>query len=301
MSFNFDIPYFNQDNEKKLTLGLEIWQIFIVLTLILTTASSLMWFTNLQPQSFKQEYLIVDKTKSEIYNQIQATKTAMENVDRSNKINKTITTPCYSDTSIDQSSNKDLQTQIISYEKNIDQILINLNSKISGLKNSEIISFAQEGLNYVVESKTDLEKTDIYTGYLQKVQQESIKLCQATLENVNSYTDSLTSISKNPITSNYETSLNDDVKNLIQTSILIQEKVKKDGVIDQEYRKSFIESLIKIVTFRPTAAQLLSSSQIKYRIFMNKLEEVENWQKGYLQNNDAKNFPTVWVLTKNQN
>ncbi len=116
-----------------------------------------------------------------------------------------------------------------------------------------------------------------------------------------SYTDSLASISKNPITSNYDTSLHDDVNNLIQTSIAIQEKVKKDGLIDQENRKSFIESLSKIVSFRPTVDQLLSSSQIKYRIFMSKLEELENWQKGYLQNNNAKNFPTVWVLTKNQN
>jgi|GEM_PF-6222873 hypothetical protein len=301
MSYNFSIPYFQTDKERKLSLGLEVWQIFIVLTLILTTASSLMWFTNLQPQSFKQEYLIVDKTKSEIYNQIQAAKASMENLDRSNKINKQVATPCYVDSSIDQSSNKDLQTQIISYEKNVDQSLINLNSKISGLKNSQIISFAQAGLNYVVESKTDLEKTDIYTAYLQKVQQESIKLCKATLENADSYTDSLASISKNPITSNYDTSLHDDVNNLIQTSIAIQEKVKKDGLIDQENRKSFIESLSKIVSFRPTVDQLLSSSQIKYRIFMSKLEELENWQKGYLQNNNAKNFPTVWVLTKNQN
>jgi hypothetical protein len=301
MSYNFSIPYFQVGNDKKLTLGLEVWQIFIVLTLILTTASSLMWFTNLQPQSFKQEYLIVDKAKSEIYNQIQAVKTSMDSLDRSNKINKQVVTPCYADSSIDKSSNKDLQTQIISYEKNVDQSLINLNSKINGLKNSQIINFAEEGLNFVVESKTDLEKTDIYTAYLQKVQQESIKLCQATLENADSYKDSLASISKNPITNNYDTSLHDDVNNLIQTSIAIQEKVKKDGLIDQENRKSFIESLSKIVSFRPTVDQLLSSSQIKYRIFMNKLEELENWQKGYLQNNNAKNFPTVWVLTKNQN
>jgi hypothetical protein len=56
------------NSNKKYLLGFELWEVMTAFTIALTIASSLMWFSNLQPRNIQSEFVLQDQYKSSLYN-----------------------------------------------------------------------------------------------------------------------------------------------------------------------------------------------------------------------------------------
>ena len=283
---------------KDWILGLEVWQIFIVLTIILTAASSVMWFTNLQPESVKQEYLLMDKSKSEMFNEVEQVKWQMQQTNFAKPFSNQSTLACYSDVILEKADNSETASQVLASQQRIDRVSSNLKSNIGVLQASQILEFTKLGLDYSIESKIDLERGEIYIKNLQEIQQESVKLCQSSLSNQESIFNKLDGLGKNSISTSLDNGLSTDVANYLESSKKISNLVSENGLIQDVNKQEFINHLSKIITTRPTIKQLLNSSTKKYEEFMAKLKDLENWQRIYVSDKNSKTFSTVWVQAK---
>ena len=283
---------------KDWILGLEVWQIFIVLTIILTAASSVMWFTNLQPESVKQEYLLMDKSKSEMFNEVEQVKWQMQQTNFAKPFSNQSTLACYSDVILEKADNSETASQVLASQQRIDRLSSNLKSNIGVLQASQILEFTKLGLDYSIESKIDLERGEIYIKNLQEIQQESVKLCQSSLSNQESIFNKLDGLGKNSISTSLDNGLSTDVANYLESSKKISNLVSENGLIQDVNKQEFINHLSKIITTRPTIKQLLNSSTKKYEEFMAKLKDLENWQRIYVSDKNSKTFSTVWVQAK---
>ena len=283
---------------KDWILGFEVWQIFIVLTIILTAASSVMWFTNLQPESVKQEYLLMDKSKSEMFNEVEQVKWQMQQTNFAKPFSNQSTLACYSDVILEKADNSETASQVLASQQRIDRLSSNLKSNIGVLQASQILEFTKLGLDYSIESKIDLERGEIYIKNLQEIQQESVKLCQSSLSNQESIFNKLDGLGKNSISTSLDNGLSTDVANYLESSKKISNLVSENGLIQDVNKQEFINHLSKIITTRPTIKQLLNSSTKKYEEFMAKLKDLENWQRIYVSDKNSKTFSTVWVQAK---
>lgn len=284
---------------KDWILGLEVWQIFIVLTIILTAASSVMWFTNLQPESVKQEYLLMDKSKSEMFNEVEQVKWQMQQTNFAKPFSNQSTSACYSDGILEKSDNSEIASQVLASQQRIDRVSSNLKSNVGVLQASQILEFTKLGLDYSIESKIDLERGEIYIKNLQEIQQESVKLCQSSLSDQESIFSKLDGLGKNSISISLDNGLSSDVANYLESSKKIFNLVSENGLIQDVNKQEFISRLSKIITTRPTIKQLLNSSTKKYEEFMTKLKDLENWERRYVSDKNSKTFTTVWVQAKN--
>jgi hypothetical protein len=61
-------------------LGLEIWQIFTIITMILSFASTFLWFGLLSPNSLKNDLEYIDRSKALMYNAYQETYLEFSNI-----------------------------------------------------------------------------------------------------------------------------------------------------------------------------------------------------------------------------
>lgn len=284
---------------SSFSLGLEVWQIFIVLTIILTISSALMWFTNLQPETLKQEYLLIDKTKSEIFNKAERIKYSMstivfpENLKASNEI-------CYKDIAVETFNKQNYLEQLISEEKELSSINTSVLNQVNTLSNSGLAEVMKYSLDYSVESKLDIEKAHLYFNQINKINEESIQLCNSTLDKVPSINSNLDILLKNDIINEY----NPDVVSLSLNMLTASKSISESALISQkvstEDKESFIKNFTAVLTSRPDSNKFLSKSKEKYEDLMLKIDNLESWQKKFTNEKRSSVYKTVWVLSKNK-
>jgi hypothetical protein len=282
------------------SLGLEIWQIFIVLTIILTSASGLMWFTNLQPETLKQEYLLIDKTKSEIFNRAEKIKYEMANVVFP-ETTKSSSKTCYEDVLTESFVAQDYLDKIIAEEKALNEINSQFVNNVNILSTSGAGEIIKYSLDYSVESKLDIEKTALYYQQVQKINQESIQLCKATIDKVPNLASNLDSLSKNEIVGSVNAGLVKNTLSMLQTSTSIAESALKTGNVQSSDKELFLKHFTEVITSKPDNTKFLASSKKKYEDLMLKIDNLESWQKNFISDKNTNSYKTVWVLPKNKN
>ncbi len=284
---------------SNLSLGLEIWQILIVLTIILTSASGLMWFTNLQPENLKQEYLLIDKTKSEIFNKAEKIKFEIAEVvfPESAKVSTKI---CYEDVNTNNFNSKSYVDKVFADEQDLNEINNNLLGRINILSNSGVNDVIKQSLDYSVESKLNLQNADIYFQQVQKINKESIELCKSTLDKLPQLVSSLEMNAKNTAVLDINSNLNTSILNMLQKSDIIADSVAKTGDVKPEDKMAFLKDFTEVITSKVTKDRLLASSSKKYEDLILKIDALEKWQKSFLVDKNTNIYKTVWVLSKNK-
>jgi cell fate (sporulation/competence/biofilm development) regulator YlbF (YheA/YmcA/DUF963 family) len=66
-SSQLDTQNIQDASSKSSLLGFELWEVMTAFTIALTIASSLMWFSNLQPRNIQSEFTAQDQLKSSLY------------------------------------------------------------------------------------------------------------------------------------------------------------------------------------------------------------------------------------------
>ena len=289
------VPIITQ--EKTFSLGLEVWQILTVLTLILTLASSLMWFTNLQPENLKQEYLKIDKAKSELYNKAKKTQFNLAELVVPSQDDVRSLNDCYSDVAITSFDGKQVSDQIVYTTQEINQIDVNIKDNVNSISGSGINTLSKGVLDYSVESKTDIEKIELYIKNYQEIQKASIALCQSTLSNLDTKESLLETLSKNQIMGMLDNGLEANIQTLVKMSKSISQTVASVGEASKEEKENFILAMGKVMSVKLSKDSLLTSSGKKFEQVMATISDLEKWQTKFLENKNIKLYPTVWIQT----
>ncbi|MEM1312072.1 MAG: hypothetical protein AAGF07_01250 [Patescibacteria group bacterium] len=70
----------NFSNKPQVSLiGFELWEVFTMLTVVLSLASSIMWYSNLQPRRIATELAVIESQKHILYNKYLVIKHTIEN------------------------------------------------------------------------------------------------------------------------------------------------------------------------------------------------------------------------------
>jgi hypothetical protein len=159
----------NHNSNKKYLLGFELWEVMTAFTIALTIASSLMWFSNLQPRNIQSEFVLQDQYKSSLYNLWVQTEHLKSQA-------KALYLPPEASQCYAGFANKDIQiSEAEDYIQEIEALKI---------KNSEIGESIQKVDRFISPEISLQSVSTSFRGYLQTFvdgQNETLKLAKATL------------------------------------------------------------------------------------------------------------------------
>jgi hypothetical protein len=257
-------------NQKVSTLrnkvGVEVWQIFTILTAILSLASTFLWYGLIIPNSLKADFEIIDRTKAILFNTYQEKFLSLASLG-AHSVNANLET-C--DIAYNQGdvNYQELRDVVSKAEKNY--LETEYTSKINRKQ-----FIGESGLNSVSESyKTLVDESKQIIDASEKVNKLHINVSnnikQACIE------ENLYQI--RPILTDY---LNEILKVELHDEFKIKgEKLKESLFIsDPQNTSVWIDTTIAILQYKPEFENIYASLQPFESRFIESVQKLESWQK----------------------
>lgn len=175
-----DLPIKN--NSAGFRLGFEIWEILTMLTVVLTIASSIMWFNNLTPMNVRNDFLRVEKEKHFIFSKYYTFESTLNK--KLNLLpNQSLSASCYTEILQTQLNSEPFDT---SYEtiksglKYVQTTTENINSsKSSNLEDKNFSKLLKSYQNYLQGILNRLENQYIFERQILAIKKQAVKVCTA--------------------------------------------------------------------------------------------------------------------------
>jgi hypothetical protein len=246
-------------------LGVEIWQIFTIITMILSFASTFLWFGLLSPNNLKNDLEFIDQSKALMYNAYQETFLEVSNVNGHTlssdfdscqfKFNQG-----YSGY---ERQNRDIQKRVIDFDAHEQKY--HLSRK-----------------EYLSESGTQLTKSSFDKLFVQLIKLNSSTETQNKLQI--DLVNQISTSCKETKQSNYKDqfiSYLDSIRNL-DFSTQFDEKGKslKDSlyILNIENTMETADLYGKILNYSPTFSDILGVVAPLEQQFLSDIQDLEKWQ-----------------------
>jgi hypothetical protein len=286
----------NHNSNKKYLLGFELWEVMTAFTIALTIASSLMWFSNLQPRNIQSEFVLQDQYKSSLYNLWVQTEHLKSQA-------KALYLPPEASQCYAGFANKDIQiSEAEDYIQEIEALKI---------KNSEIGESIQKVDRFISPEISLQSVSTSFRGYLQTFvdgQNETLKLAKATLTSQQlvsqSCTQGWTLPPKDIVTLKANLMIIKDLgkANNLQDldklgDLIFADSTAVEEVVWEESEKSQLEALSQSV-WSLNYLDIRSQSKLleqEDRLILN-FKDYESWQKEFVSQNSFLAAKVVYIF-----
>ena len=291
----------SQVKSLRPAVGMEIWQILTGITIVLSIASSLMWFSNIQPRSTLLEFVWLDQAKTKMYSQFDKLRNDNLNLIQNQIVKGTINQKCYQDVqSIEL--NLDPYNQINSSSLEAQQTLEEIKTLAPDKLNS--MRYDSDFDNFI--TSYDTYRSDVSKFYDNQirfykstldVQKQASLVCSSNSENLDKnlellknkidvikksnsprYTSWIESVDKfytnsksffsNIKSYNDDTNKLEQLKTSLKSSFLqiygIKFGIKSESEVFQKSEKNFVESVNRLETWQQNKSKSSSVLQSRY-------------------------------------
>lgn len=288
-------------------LGLELWQIFLGLTLILSIASGLMWFNSLAPHNKKLDFLFIDSTKSSLFTSTSSLDLLFEEYKDTSPLEATLSGVCYSNIA---ELNINPAALIEPTQKSLDIRLEVETFKRDIPARTSLLADGIENLYHYLEASDSYSlsvynyyqtKIDLHRARLEIQKQVSI-MCQSDFGLLPSESTNLkkvVSTISNSQSSDYITDWLNVVKRWNTNSEKINSYdayIQLETAIKDELTSDFVDIFQK--DLKPITDSLVKSIDESQEHMRSSLEQLETWQQK-LQKNDAM-YKDIAVYTQSK-
>jgi hypothetical protein len=264
-------------------LGLEVWQLFTVLTVIFSLASTFMWIGLLNPRNVADQVNQVDRDKALVYNQYQQDIASLSLLDFSQSVFEADTCSVKIDT--DNTVNFNKISKITSESKTkINKVLENINKNTSlslaSINLTKTYSAYIDVLDEIENSTTKLKNFQIKKAeFLNKL----LLMCQDQDSQIDK-SEVIVAISDiEPLSSNRITT---------EQLISIKNKISSP---DQETQKQMVTYLSEINKVHSTISDVLISIKPKTNQFEIDTKEIEIWERRIKEQNPNIEIKTIFI------
>jgi len=296
-------------DHKHHGLHVHLWQIFTAMTLILTVASSLIYFNSIVPQNKNAEFIAITKSKTTFYNQQEYIKTFFEDHYSKNLIGYQLSASCYTDINEVDPENEAIETnlqELNEQQRYIDALKNDYSQKgIQGEYNALLDSYADSVQSYLTEVVLIFEKQNVYREKTLAIQKEASGICSSEIEGIQDRIDTFQRLNNDFPLESLETMDDwiDKNKAWRESTNQLVETINSDNYSPEliagqleEFREGFVE-IFAVAFDYDTYQQRIESLYIEA---LNALRKVEEFEKAYIQNNRQVEGNTVFVTLKNE-
>jgi hypothetical protein len=272
---------------SKPKFGVEIWQLLTCLTIVLSVASSLMWFSNLQPYNSLVEFTWMDQAKSNMYNLYQ--KISKDHAETKNRIlpSSVLTQSCYKDVmgvELDTSGEEKMSDTLLNVQQQIESIRQEYPSKISHFRSySDFIGLLDMLEDYKKQVNSHHQLQTNFAKATLDLQKSTSQVCTSKLSefqnSLNKFNKSLDEGKKLDL-ADYADWLNQSEEWGKITPALV-ESVQQKGLNSDETKNlitKFRTGFINIFGVRYDSAKIDEAVENKENGFLDQLQKMEDWQ-----------------------
>lgn len=171
-----------KNNSAGFRFGFELWEILTMFTVVLTIASSIMWFNNLTPMNVQNDFLQVEKEKHFIFSKYYTFESTL-NKKLNILPNQKLSTSCYTEILQTQLNSEPFDTSydtIKSSLKYVQATTKNINySKSSNLDEQVFSKLLNSYQNYLQGILNRLENQYIFERQILAIKKQTVKVCIA--------------------------------------------------------------------------------------------------------------------------
>lgn len=169
-------------------MGVHIWQIFTAMTIILTVASSLLYFNSIVPRNRNEEFVTITKSKTTFYNQNEYINTFYNDNFNRHLVGVQLSGACYSGVNDISEELPELSTDLD--ELNEQRRLIsafrsehdkhNFTNEYSKL----LVDYSNSIQDYLTAVILMFERQEIYRSQTLNIQKAASSVCESSLDQV---------------------------------------------------------------------------------------------------------------------
>lgn len=287
-------------------LDIEIWQILILITTVLSIASSLMWFSNLQPRSLEEEFVFLDRSKNTLYNLKQ--KFDADQAQRPQLPRLVLNQKCYTDVQnykLPEDFYKSSIYSLTDLQKKVATIRIDSEAKLDKYKINSGYQDLTESLDrYALEYKMYLEKEKLFVDKTMAIQIKASQLCSGPVDQVESKLDEIDKeledlTNADPVYNTWadgvRTWRNDtlDLVRLLQSGNFSLEQL-------QQSLLKFRDGYVQIFTIKFDQDKAMEKVRQMQKEIQTRFQEVEKWQTQLVASNKKLRSKMV-IITSDEN
>lgn len=290
--FEINKTYF--PNKVKL-FSVELWQILTGITIVLTMASMLIYFSDLRPKAFETSFVNLGQVKTSLFNHQTQLQSWFEGYDKAGVVSATLKESCYSDienVNTNESFYDSISQELIEYDKKFliidEDFKKNQSSDLFKDSNVQEYFFSIERYQTFIDSY--FQRQEIFYNETIKLKKLASKVCKSKItdsdENLANLKKSLDSFPTKTLL-DYQALL-DDSSEFYDSSKKIFEKLKNkslnresDGELIATFREKFVSIFKASFDFESEKKELTRLIEETD----SQAQKLENWEKEFAKNN----------------
>jgi hypothetical protein len=282
ITINFQ-PAANLRDNLSQKLGLELWQLFTVLTVIFSLASSFMWLGLVNPRNIADQVNQVDRAKALVYNQYQQDLEELKTIEISQAVfdQESCTVKQEADNSENFKKIESIRNQ--SRTKIVDELEKN-NKKPT-----------------VFQSDTNVSKTyKSYLGVLDEIYSEELKLKNFQIKKADLLNkillicqDENSLITKSDIIDSINEIQTTAPNNLVSEKLITLKNIIAS--LDSESSGKMVDYLSEVNSIQANTSSIISSLKTKESDFEANTKKIELWERQVKEQNPNIAIKTIYI------
>ncbi len=271
-------------------LGVELWQFLIILTVIFTTASFILWFVNVRPRDTETQFISVGKVKAGLYNHYQTIKLLPKKEINVSKNNYPLSAPCYSEIqgiSVDYDIADRYIERIGQSEEASSALRIEIsNDNFEASRELEITKIFDKFGNYTTENKTYYEKKETYLKEVLQVKKLVSRICLQNVEKAEKELFVLKSELKDlKSKGGIDQSWLQSVDFWVEAYLEVLDKSQGDFVAVERDLVKLRPGFEKIFEYEFEEEKNFEKIRKSEADFLQEIEKIESWEEEFVSNN----------------